>query len=161
MSQDSQTLLQIQLLGGFTIVVDGHPIAPDTLRLRAARQLIKLLALALGYRLHREQVLAAILHDQEPAAALNSLNQALSAALRALAVNGVPQTSLLILRDLLLRRGDPDQVRVDVVAFDTAARRARQQRDLPAALAALDLYRGDLLPDDPYDSWIDVRRTDL
>ena len=161
MSEDAaEPALQIQLLGGFQISSGVRDITP-ALRLRAARQLIKLLALADGYRLHREQALAAIWPEQPPAAAVNSLNQTLSVARRALTAPGAARTPFLTLRDQQLRLGEPGQLHVDVVAFETLARQARQQPALAALLAALGSYRGGLLPDDPYDSWLDTRRAAL
>ena len=162
MTQDTQgAALRVRLLGGFAVAVNGRSIDAGELRLRAARQLIKLLALAPGYQLHREQVLAALWPDQPPRAAVNSLNQALYAARRALSVAGEPRAPFLALRDLQLRLGEPGLVWADAPAFEVAARRARQERDIGGALAALDLYSGELLPDDPYEAWLDVRRSDL
>jgi predicted ATPase/DNA-binding SARP family transcriptional activator len=161
MSQALQNpTLFIWLLGGFRVQVGERVLAPGEIRLRAAQQIIKLLALAPGYRLHREQVLAAIWPDQEPRAAINSLNQALHSARRAIAPGDDARGQFLILRDQQLRLGEPEQLWVDALAFEDAARRAQQQ-DVAAALAALDRYTGDLLPDDPYELWLDMRRTAL
>ena len=45
----------IRMLGGFTVTVAGQPVA-DRWRLRKAKTLVKLLALAPGHRLHRDIV---------------------------------------------------------------------------------------------------------
>lgn len=161
MSEDHQNhMLQIRLLGGFRVIAGEHVITSNDMRLRAAQQIIKRLALAPKYRLHREQVLATIWPEQEPRAAVNSFNQALYAARRALATAGTP-VPFLTLRDQHLRLGEPGQMWVDAVAFEEAARRTRPQHDLAGALAVLDLYEGDLLPDDPYETWLDMRRAVL
>ena len=48
----------------------------------------------------------------------------------------------------------PDgQLWVDVEAFEEAAATARRSRDPAAYRAALDLYTGELLPDDRYEEW--------
>lgn len=151
-------LLRIFVLGGFRVEVGDQRLDASVLRLRAAQQLLKLLALAPDHRLHREQVLDLLWPDQAPRAAVNSLNQALYVARQALGSPGAPY---LILRDQTLRLGDPVTVWVDALAFDTAARQARHEHNLAAALAALALYRSDLLPDDPYDSWLEARRLAL
>ncbi|GAB4192060.1 MAG: BTAD domain-containing putative transcriptional regulator [Roseiflexaceae bacterium] len=162
MSQDgSDIVLRVLLLGGFRVAGPGGVVTAAELRLRAAQQVIKLLALAPGYRLHREQVLAALWPDQEPHAAVNSLNQALYVARRALAPLVGTDAPLLTLRDQQLRLGDPAQVWVDAVAFEAAARHARQQRDSTGMLEAIELYGGELLPEDPYDPWLDTRRAVL
>lgn len=153
--------LQVQLLGGFRIAAEGRALGASDLRLRAAQQMIKLLALAPGLQLHREQVLAALWPDQEPQAAANGLNQALFVARRALAPDASRRSQWLTLREQIVRLGDPALVWVDAAAFSAQAERASQRRDLTAGLAALALYTGDLLPEDPYDSWIDARRAAL
>ena len=47
--------IQISLLGGFSVTIDGEPV-PDRWRLRKAKTLVKLLALAPSHRLHRDLV---------------------------------------------------------------------------------------------------------
>jgi uncharacterized membrane protein (DUF2068 family) len=49
----------VTLLGGFSAVVDGEPVPESAWRLKKARELVKLLALAPDHRLHREQVMRA------------------------------------------------------------------------------------------------------
>ena len=50
---------------------------------------------------------------------------------------------------------------VDVGAFEEAAITARHGREAAAYRAALDLYSGDLLPQDRYETWVKQRRTEL
>src|SRR5689334_22912900 len=66
--------VSISLLGGFAAVVDGAPLPSNAWRLRKARELVKLLALADGHRLHREQAMDALWGDRGLAAAANNLN---------------------------------------------------------------------------------------
>ncbi|HEV2126550.1 MAG TPA: hypothetical protein VGW38_27645, partial [Chloroflexota bacterium] len=49
--------LAIRLLGGFGVEVKGQPVNAGGWRLRKAKSLVKVLALAKGHALHREQVL--------------------------------------------------------------------------------------------------------
>ncbi len=49
--------IAIGLLGGFSAAVDGEPVGDTAWRLKKARELVKLLALAPGHRLHREQAM--------------------------------------------------------------------------------------------------------
>ena len=49
--------VRVRLLGGFGVWVGPLLIEENQLRLRKAKSLIKLLALAPGHRLHREQVM--------------------------------------------------------------------------------------------------------
>jgi DNA-binding SARP family transcriptional activator len=113
--------LSITLLGGFAVARQGALVPPDAWRLRKGADLIKLLALAPGHRLHREQVMDALWPDKDPAAASNNLYQALHAARNALgreAGNG-----WLDLRDGVLRLEAGRGLRIDVEAFEDAAAR--------------------------------------
>ena len=49
--------LHIQLLGGFSVSVDGKVIPEERWRSRRARSLVKLQALTPGQRLHRDQII--------------------------------------------------------------------------------------------------------
>ena len=49
--------LRLELLGGFRVTVDDHAVPDEAWRRRKAAGLVKLLALAPGRRLHREQVI--------------------------------------------------------------------------------------------------------
>ena len=76
--------LRIWLLGGFKVSVNSRSIEEGRWRLRNARSLLKLLALAPGHRLHREQAMDALWPDSGRKAASNNLRQTLHAARRAL-----------------------------------------------------------------------------
>ena len=76
--------LRIWLLGGFKVSVNSRSIGDDQWRLRNARSLLKLLALAPGHRLHREQVMETLWPDLGIRKASNNLHQILHAARRTL-----------------------------------------------------------------------------
>lgn len=50
---------------------------------------------------------------------------------------------------------------MDIEAFESAAATARRTREPSAYRAALELYSGDLLPEDRYEGWAEDRRHDL
>jgi DNA-binding SARP family transcriptional activator len=50
---------------------------------------------------------------------------------------------------------------VDVESFEGAARAARRARDPAAYRAAIELYAGELLPEDRYEEWAQERREEL
>ncbi len=78
----SAPTLRIQLLGGFHVAIGSRSIEDRAWRLRKARSLIKLLALAPGHRLHREQVTDQFWPELEPDAAVNNLHYTLHVARR-------------------------------------------------------------------------------
>ena len=140
--------VSVTLLGGFGAEVDGVPVPDSAWRLRKAKELVKLLALADGHRLHREQAMDALWPDRDLAAAANNLNQAVHAARRALGAEAIE------LQDGLLRL-DAD---LDVEAFERAATDARRDRTAAACERALALYGGELLPENRYDDWAELER---
>ena len=150
--------VRIHLLGGFEVTVAGRPVAADAWRLRKARTLVKLLALARGHRLHREALVAVLWPDRDGAAAMNNLHQALYVARRALA--GAP-SPLCSLRDDMVLLSEGTMPWLDTDAFEAAYRRAHQTRDPRDYTAAADLYRGDLLPEDRFEDWTEGPRETL
>src|SRR5437868_6637495 len=143
--------VSITLLGGFGAAVDGEAVPDRAWRLKKARELVKLLALARDRRLHREQLMDTLWRDLAPTAAANNLNQAVHVARRVLGPDAIA------LRDEVLSL-DAD---VDVDAFEHAAAEARRLGTGTAIRAALALYRGELLPENRYDEWAESRREAL
>jgi DNA-binding SARP family transcriptional activator len=155
--------LELRLLGGFSVRVGSRSVQEGDWRLRKSKSLMKLLALAPGHRLHREQVMDLLWPDLDPESAANSLNKALYAARRALEPELVPGRPSLYLRlqEDLLTLHSPGRLWVDVEAFEAAGADARQAGGAEAYRSALDLYRGELLPEDRYEDWADSRREEL
>jgi len=144
-------VVDVTLLGGFGATVDGARVPDRAWRLKKGRELVKLLALARGHRLHREQVIDVLWRDREPSAAANNLYQALHAARRALTPEAIE------LRDEIISL----TADVDVDRFEAAAAAARRAGTAAAYRAALALYAGELLPENRYDDWADARRDEL
>jgi predicted ATPase len=143
--------VSVSLFGGFAASVDGAAVPDGAWRLKKARELVKLLALARGHRLHREVAMDRLWPDLAPAAAANNLNQAVHVARRALGADTIQ------LRDEVLSLA----AEVDVDEFELAAENARRTRTTAAHRAALALYRGELLPENRYDDWAEERRDEL
>jgi predicted ATPase len=145
------TGVSITLLDGFDAAVDGKAVPDTAWRLRKARELVKLLALARGHRLHREQAMDVLWQDRPPASAANNLHQAVHAARQALG------TDVIEVRDEQLRL----HAAVDVDEFERAAADARRLGTPAAYRVAVSLYRGELLPENRYDDWVEDRRDSL
>jgi predicted ATPase/DNA-binding SARP family transcriptional activator/DNA-binding CsgD family transcriptional regulator len=159
--------IRVRLLGGFGVWVGPLLIEEDRWRLRKARSLIKLLALAPGHCLHREQVMETLWPELGVRKASNNLHQILHAARRvfessALASGTAASSSgYLLLRDEQIRLCLDGPLWVDVEAFEEAAATARRALEPQAFGAAIDLYAGDLLPEDRYEVWLEERRAQL
>jgi predicted ATPase/DNA-binding SARP family transcriptional activator len=148
----------IWLLGGFEVTVGDRPVAPDAWRLRKAKTLVKLLALAGGHRLHREALVAVLWPERDAASATNNLHQALFVARRVLTGTS---SALFCLRDDVVWLSEGAMPWLDTEAFDAACRRARQTRDPRDYRAATELYRGELLPEDRFEDWAEGPREAL
>jgi len=154
-------VLCISLLGAFSVTVGERAVADDAWRLRKAKTLIKLLALAPERRLHAEQASELLWPDRDPDSARNNLHQAIFAARRALDSIGVEGSRYLELREDLILLGPGDPVQIDAIAFEELAAAAREQREPAVYRAALEGFDAELLPADRYEDWSRERRDSL
>jgi len=153
-------MLDIRLLGGFAVRYEGTVVPEDGWRLRKARALVKLLALAPGHRLHREQAYDLLWPDRDDARAVaNNLHQAVYAARRALDAAGADGAAVLALRDDVLSLNG--EVTVDAVGLEAAIAAARANGGAAAYEAAFAGAHGELLPEDRYEEWTTDRRDAL
>jgi DNA-binding SARP family transcriptional activator/tetratricopeptide (TPR) repeat protein len=180
MGGQAPTILDIRvtLLGRFAVTVGGVPVADAGWTRRHAAAVVKVLALAPGQRLHREQVIDLIWPDDTLAAAVPKLHKAAHYARHAI---GVP--------DAVVLRGDQVMlcpratVTVDATEFGELARRALASAAAGTGTSigtstaagtgagtgvgpdtvrrALALYAGELLPGDRYEEWAEPRRDQL
>jgi DNA-binding SARP family transcriptional activator len=148
--------VNVQVLGGFEVRVDGQPVPPDRWTRRHTAALVKLLALRPTANLHREQVIDALWPDLSVAEAAPRLHKAAHYARKALGF-----------RDALVLAGDSvhlcpvGEVRVDALDFQRLAGRAIAEGGAAAAKAALARYGGALLPLDVYEPWTEQPRAEL
>jgi DNA-binding SARP family transcriptional activator len=152
-------VVRLWLLGGFRVSVGSRTIEEREWRLRKAASLIKVLALASGRRLHREQAMELLWPDSEKRAASNNLRRVLHAARKVL--DPTIGSRYLASEDGSLVLCPRGKVWVDVEAFEEAAATARRARDPETYRAALDLYAGELLPEDRYEEWAEGHRRRL
>jgi DNA-binding SARP family transcriptional activator len=143
-------------LDRFRVGVGDRKVPDEVWRRSKAAALVKLLALAPGHRLQREQAMDVLWPALDPAAAAANLRKAVHYARRA-AEEG---------SELIVSTGDTlslpvQEVWVDVEAWEAAAAQARRSGDPSAYSAALDLYGAGLLPEDRYEEWAAPRRAEL
>ncbi|MFZ2012732.1 MAG: AAA family ATPase [Nocardioides sp.] len=147
---------QIQLLGGFDVVNDGSRVPADRWSRRQVATFVKILALAPGRRLHREQVIDALWPGTSIRDAGPRLHKVAHYARRALTdEDGV------LLRNEMVSLLPERQVEVDVEVFRTLARSAKESGDPGDLAAAVETYTGPLLPDDLYEAWSAAPREEL
>jgi DNA-binding SARP family transcriptional activator len=154
--------VRIRSLGGFALHVDGRRVSLDGVKPRA-RSLLRLLAMHAGAPVHREAIQESLWPGSDAAAGARSLHVALSALRRLLDDEAGPGGSRLIVRDGDAYRLAVAAVDVDLGQFDQAiaAGRAALARGEPSTAAfasAVDLYTGDLLPEEGPAGWVTDRR---
>jgi predicted ATPase/DNA-binding SARP family transcriptional activator/DNA-binding NarL/FixJ family response regulator len=155
----SHSVLRIQLLGTFRVSSGDRVVHEVHWRGRNATRLVKLLALAPGHSLHREEIIDELWPELGLPAASNNLRHTLHVARQAL--------RSIADHEILQRRGERIMfcpacaVEVDADRFAALARDARRSGDAPAYQRALALYPGDLLPEDRYEDWAAGRRESL
>ncbi|HEY2166852.1 MAG TPA: BTAD domain-containing putative transcriptional regulator, partial [Jatrophihabitantaceae bacterium] len=144
----------IKVLGGFRVTSAGRPIEVAA---GQGRQLLKMVATA-GGAMPADQAIELLWPDVEPGIGANRLRTVLN-RLRESARE-------IVMRDDAVLRLAP-RVHTDAERFEHQAGRAqslaaqRSPEALPVARTALSIYRGDLLPDDQYESWSAVPRERL
>ncbi|WP_426507885.1 redoxin domain-containing protein [Dactylosporangium sp. McL0621] len=138
--------------------MEGRAIDPGVWSQRKPAALVKLLALAPGHRLRREQVTAALWPEFEPAAAAANLRKTLHSARRILhSAEGA---------EFIVSSGDllflpPGGLSVDVGDYWSLVAEARGSRNVDAYAAAIAVYRYGLLPEDLYEEWAAAPREEL
>ena len=117
--------LEIELLGAFRVTVGGQEVAPSAWRRRKPAALLKLLALAPGHRLHREQAMDALWPELDPAAASANLRKAIHHARGALE-GAAAGASALIISDGDFITLPPAGFALDVARFRSTLASARR-----------------------------------
>ena len=146
--------VRIALLGGFTVSVDGIGVS-ERWRLRKAKTIVKLVALAPGHRVHRDVLIEQLWPEADPVVGANNFHQALHAARRI-----VGAEHLVLCDDMVVLAGE-GALSVDVDDFDAAAARAASSGAAEDVRHALGLWSGELLPEDLYEDWAAVHRDRL
>ncbi len=143
----------VRLLGGFAVRVDGQSVSPDSWRSRRAADLVKLLALEPGHRMHREQAMDALWPDLSREAASANLRKAVHFARRTL---GNPEA--FSSQESMLDLWPSGPLGTDLDRFEHAASEALRSGDPQVCAAVAGAYGGDLLPADRYEPWTSDHR---
>lgn len=153
---DAPVRVEVRLLGGFQVRVDGRVVPPHRWSRRHSAALVKLLALAPGRSLHREQVIDALWPDLGIDQAAPRLHKAAHYARKALG-----HRAAVVLHAETVRLCPDDDVHIDGARFEQYAESAVADGGIAAAKAALASYGGELLPQDLYEPWAERPRLHL
>lgn len=144
-------MLDVRLLGGFSVSTGGEPIGIDAFERPSGARLLALLALQPTRRLHREQAIDALWPDATLSSGANQLNKAATFARKALG-----RRDVIVTRHDMLELGPELDVRVDVDVV-----RSADTFDPDSVAVALEAYRGELLPEELYAEWTHQARAEL
>jgi DNA-binding SARP family transcriptional activator len=159
-TRSSGPSLSIRCFGGFSIAIKGRPVDLTTIKPRA-RAVLRLLAVHAGNPVHREVLQSAFWPDADMETGARNLHVAVS-SLRSWLEPGVGRggSSLLIREGDAYRLALQSDAEVDLVQFSRAVGAARVSRlrgETDAAIAqfrvALELYSGEVLPEDGPAEW--------
>ncbi|HVH64965.1 MAG TPA: BTAD domain-containing putative transcriptional regulator [Candidatus Acidoferrum sp.] len=152
--------LSLRCFGGFSIAVNGRPVDLTAIKPRA-RAVLRLLAVHCGNPVHREVLEAAFWPEADAETGARNLHVAVS-SLRSWLEPGVGRGA----SSFVLREGDayrlalPPDAELDLLQFSKAlanARVARLRGEADAAVTAfrqaLELYAGEVLPEDGPAEW--------
>lgn len=152
--------LSIRCFGGFSLAINGRPVDLIAVKPRV-RAVLRLLAVHSGNPVHREVLQAAFWPDADAETGARNLHVAVS-SLRSWLEPGVGRGG----SSFVLREGDayrlalPPDAEVDLMQFSkalAAARVARLRGETDTAITAfrqaLELYTGEVLPEDGPAEW--------
>ena len=148
--------VEIDLLDRFAVRIDGMPVADAAWTRRDAAAVVKVLALAEGRRLHREQLIDLLWPELNVEDAGPRLHKAAHYARRAMG-----RRDAVVLRDEMVSLLPGVPVDIDAVGFEREARAALDAGGVVAAEQVLDRYGATLLPTDLYADWVAETRERL
>ncbi len=157
----------IRLLGTFEIEHDGQPLPDSVWHTQQAKQVLKILILAHGRPVPAERLMEWLWPGTKPSATAVTLRSTVHALRRVLEPDRAPrQPARYIVTRPPGYAFEPDETFwIDVYAFedllDQAARTRHPGHKRHVLAQALNLYRGDLLEEDPYAEWALLERERL
>lgn len=143
----------VRVLGTFEVVgLDGVPASWTS---RKARELLKLLVARRGAPITREAIMDALWPDEDPRALSNRLSVALTTVRRAFDPRRSAPADEFIASDNQTVQLRVDRITVDGEQFLIAATEvlAERRSDTERVRAAVELFRGAALADEPYAEW--------
>jgi ATP/maltotriose-dependent transcriptional regulator MalT/DNA-binding SARP family transcriptional activator len=155
--------LRVQTLGAFRVWRSAVEIAPREWQRDKARQLFQLLLTQRGRWLQRDEIADRLWPHLAPEAAQRDFKVALNALNKAIE----PQRSADDVFAFVVREGSAYRLRpeadvwLDAIEFERACEAGLRASDLGQLRSALQLYRGDYLPDALYEDWASEERERL
>ncbi|MHB8842038.1 MAG: AfsR/SARP family transcriptional regulator, partial [Candidatus Aquicultor sp.] len=158
-------VVHINCLGDFRVFVNGVEIPPSQWKTKKAENLYKFLIADRRQHL-KEKVIEELWPESDPKLGDGSLRMALTHVRKALGLNDSASESVILNRGIIYLNPEIE-IYTDYELFTAIARSALEDTDTdnPAIVElleqAIELYRGDFLPDNIYDDWSTDLRAQL
>ena len=161
--------LDIYCLGPFQVNLGVTPIADEEWKRRKVKSLLKYIASSRDMCASKDEIIDVFWPDIDPDAANNNFYRTLHHLRRLLDENAASDNANYVLFEGGMVRLSAELVaRIDTEDFERLAREGRRiasagNHDLAllSLEAAVQLYRGDFLADDPYEDWTQPKREHL
>lgn len=152
---------RVTCFGGFTMTIGGTLLDFGSVRPRALT-VLHLLALHAGHAVHRDLLAAALWAEMNTASALHNLHVSISSLRHAISASVfVPGDRIIVRHGETYALAAGSGFTADLASFDDALRdgaTARTSGDVLGAASclrtAVDLYAGDVLPEDGSAEWV-------
>ena len=155
--------LRIYLLGSFHLSVKDFIVSNSAWQKRKAKLLVQILALQSAHELHREKLIEILFPEIDEKTANANFYRVLYAARRALEANRASYTSsnFLVTSGQQIRLTAVEGLWIDAEDFEQKAREGLKFNSQHLLKSAAELYKGDLLADEPFEEWAINRREQL
>jgi two-component SAPR family response regulator len=166
--QGNKAALRVTTLGGFHVFRDGLAIKSTDWGREKAIYLFQYFITNRRKHQHKEQIIDQLWPELDPEAGDRDFKVALNAVNKAIEPERQPRSKARFIQRFDLAYGvNLDEVWVDVDAFETNLKAGNEslQSDPDAAIrdytAAVDLYKGEYLPERRYEDWTSAERERL
>ena len=158
-----QPNLQIFLLGSFRLKVNGLSISASAWQKRKAKLLVQLLALKPAHESHREELIEILFPDADYKTASANFYRVLHRARKVLEPDRLSyvEPNFLVTEGQIIKFSKNGGLWIDSEEFELRARNGLKTGSPEILKSAFELYKGDLLKDEPFEDWIINRREHL
>jgi ATP/maltotriose-dependent transcriptional regulator MalT/DNA-binding SARP family transcriptional activator len=160
----SQPSVAVQVLGHFSVLINGEPLPLAAWQSRKARDLLKILVSRHGRPVPRDELMELLWPEQDPEKLGNRLSVALSTLRAALDPGKCFGAAHFVAADRDAIRLEVGRLSVDVESFlrDAAQGMSRRRTGDPTSTVVLEraesAYVGDMLEENAYDDWAAAAR---
>lgn len=155
--------LQIFLLGSFRLLVKGALVPNAAWQKRRAKLFVQIIALKSSHEIHREELIEMLYPDADTKTANARFYRILHAARKVLEPHrsSYASSNFLVNDGEVIKLSANDDFWIDTKEFEQKAREGLKKNDRDLLESAAELYKGDLLVNEPFEEWLASKRERL